>query len=279
MMRINCASLSDSLLESELFGHERGAFTGAVQTKVGLLEAASGGTVLLDEVGELPLTTQAKLLRALETHELLRVGGIHPRAFDVRFIAASNRDLRAMCDRQAFRSDLFFRLNGITIAIPPLRERAGEVRALAAELIARQCAATARTPPMLTPQALAHLQRHEWPGNVRELRNVIERALVLCPGPVIGPEHLAFDAPASAGSETARLSTLPPPAHSPAPLPPEDAQPQSLKEHIGVLERQRIVEALAQCGGNQTKAARVLGISRRTLLTRLDAWGLPRPRK
>jgi two-component system response regulator AtoC len=261
MVRINCAALSESLFESELFGHERGAFTGAIQAKAGILEGAGGGTLLLDEVAELTMGAQAKLLRALETREVLRVGGLRPRTVDVRFVAATNRDLKAQCERSQFRSDLYFRLNGMTILIPPLRERVGEIRELAAALIERQCARSGRPAAVLTPDAVDHLERHRWPGNVRELRNVIERALVLCPGSPIGREHLALDPPdLPAAAEAA-------------------AAPQSLKRDLAALERQRIVGALAQCGGNQTKAARLLGISRRTLLTRMDEWGLPRPRK
>ena len=271
MVRINCAALPEPLLESELFGHERGAFTGAVRTKPGLLEAASGGTFFFDEVAELPMTTQSKLLRVLESREILRVGGLAPRPLDVRFIAATNRDLRSLCEADAFRFDLYFRLNGITITIPPLSERAGEIRPLAEELIARQCAKTTRAPPALTPAAIAHLESHAWPGNVRELRNVIERGLVLCRGARIEPEHLPLDTP-FAGAKGGHA----PPAARVVVAAPE-ARP--LKEHVGEVERQRIVDTLEQCAGNQTKAARLLGISRRTLLSRLDAWGVPRPRK
>jgi two-component system response regulator AtoC len=270
LVRLNCAALSDSLLESELFGHEKGAFTGAVASKPGLLETGNGGTVFLDEVAEMPVATQAKLLRAVESRELFRVGGTQPRSIDVRFVAATNRDLPDLCDAGAFRSDLYFRLNVITITVPPLRERVASIRVLADELVARQCSKTGRAPPALSPEAVAHLEGYAWPGNVRELRNVVERALVLCPGATIGPQHLLLDA---AGP---RSSRAPPPS-----APAETAAPPSSRLHdqIEALERQRVVEALDRFGGNQTKAARLLGISRRTLLARLDAWGLPRPRK
>jgi two-component system response regulator AtoC len=279
MVRVNCAGLSDALLESELFGHERGAFTGAVAMKPGLLEVATGGTVFLDEVSEMPVTTQAKLLRALESREVRRVGGVKAHAVDVRFIAASNRDLKTQCDREAFRFDLYFRLNGITITIPPLRRRAAQIRGLAETLIARRCATTGRPAPALTRDAVEHLERHTWPGNVRELRNVVERALLLSPNGPIGPQHLPIDEPDAAPAIRAapdREVEAPSPASSPQrPLP----LPLPLKQELDAIERQRIVAALAECGGNQTKAARLLGIPRRTLLTRLDAWGLPRPRK
>jgi transcriptional regulator with PAS, ATPase and Fis domain len=284
MVRVNCAALADALVESELFGHERGAFTGAVQAKPGLLEAASGGTFFLDEVGELPLLTQAKLLRVLESRDIIRVGGLTPRPIDVRFIAATNRDLRALCDVRAFRSDLYFRLNGITIRIPPLRERPGDIRPLAEELIARHAERSKRPPPVLTRAAALHLEAHSWPGNVRELRNVVERALVLCGKGKIEPEHLPLD---HAGAESAPLDAsasgaykgVPGPTEAPPPSLDADNAGLSLKAHLRALEKERIVAALARCGGNQSKAARVLGMSRKTLVARLDAWQLPRPRK
>jgi DNA-binding NtrC family response regulator len=276
MVRINCAALPDSLLESELFGYERGAFTGAVQAKQGLLEAADRGTFFFDEVAEMPLTTQAKLLRVLESREVLPVGGLKPRSIDVRFIAATNRDLRELCDAGAFRSDLYFRLNGITMTVPPLRERVAEIRPLAQGMIERQCAKTGRPPPALTRETLDQLERYAWPGNIRELRNVVERALVLCTGPQITPEHLPFDASLPAPGSL-RIAAAP--SSSSIPLGGEPPSSRPLKEHVNALERERIIEALNVCGGNQTKAARLLGISRRTLLTRLDEWGLPRPRK
>jgi two-component system response regulator AtoC len=261
MVRVNCAGLSDALLESELFGHERGAFTGAVATKLGLLEAANGGTVFLDEVSEMPLATQAKLLRALESREVRRVGGVKAHAADVRFVAATNRDLKRLCDEGVFRVDLYFRLDGFTITIPPLRERVGEIASLAASLIARRCAAVGRPAPPLTPAVVAHLERHDWPGNVRELRNVVERALLLCPSGPIEPRHLPLDERRESAGE------------------PRSSPGRPLREELDAIERERVVAALAECGGNQTKAARLLGIPRRTLLTRMNSWGLPRPRK
>jgi DNA-binding NtrC family response regulator len=272
IVRINCAALPDALLESELFGYERGAFTGAVQSKEGLIESADGGTFFFDEVGEMPLATQAKLLRVIEGREVLRVGGLKPRAIDVRFVSATNKNLRALCDAGAFRHDLYFRLNGITVHVPPLRERLGELRHLVSAFADRHRAKTGKTPPVLTAEAFAHLESHSWPGNIRELRNVIERAFVLSAGGPVLPVHLPFDdepPPVSAG--------LPPSGPVSASVFPAAQRP--LKEDMVALERQRIIEALNACGGNQTKAARQLGISRRTLLTRLDEWGLPRPRK
>jgi two-component system response regulator AtoC len=260
LLRLHCAALSESLLESELFGHERGAFTGAVKTKRGLLETADGGTVFLDEIGELPLSIQVKLLRVIEERKVLRVGGLTAQSIDVRFIAATNRNLDAEIARGAFRQDLYYRLNGISLVIPPLRERAAEVAPLAAQFI-RNVSAAGRTAPALSPAAEALLRAREWPGNIRELRNVCERAVLLCAGDVIEPEHLSLPPEAAPAAET-------PARPREVALSPETQR-----------ERDEIVDALASCAGNQSRAAKLLGISRKTLVARLDAFALPRPRK
>jgi DNA-binding NtrC family response regulator len=264
-LRLNCAALSETLLESELFGHEKGAFTGAVAPKPGLLETAHDGTVLLDEVGELPAALQVKLLRVLEERQVLRVGGLKPRPIDVRFISATNRDLQAESEEGKFRRDLYFRLNGITLVVPPLRERIGEIATLARDLVQAACRQSGRAQaPSFSPEALARLERYGWPGNVRELRNVVERAVLLCTGDVITPEHL----PGIHGS-AART-----------PLPGIDApRAETLREELGALERKRILDTLAECGGNQTRAAKRLGMRRQSLVARLDEYGIPRPRK
>jgi len=191
---LNCAGLAETLIETELFGHEKGAFTGAARAKVGLLEAGNGGTVFLDEVGEMPLSLQPRLLRAIEAREVLPVGAVKPRPIDVRFIAATNRDLEAEVARETFRRDLFFRLNGITLTIPPLRERKDEIAALAETFVADVCRESGRESlPTISAEAMGYILDYDWPGNIRELKNVIERALVLCDGDEITPQFLPLD--------------------------------------------------------------------------------------
>jgi DNA-binding NtrC family response regulator len=268
---INCAALSDSLLESELFGHEKGAFTGALQARAGLFEAAAGGTVLLDEVGELPLPTQAKLLRVIEEKMVVRLGSSHPTPIDVRFLAATNRDLEADHQSGRFRQDLYFRLNGISLRVPPLRERRAEIVPLALRFLDVACRLIERTPaPEFAPECLAALRAYAWPGNVRELRNVVERAAILSAGPAIRVEDL----PAHLARVGRPDATGAPPVE-----PVESDVTPDLATEIRSLERARIVEALERSGGVQTEAARALGISRRTLITRIEEYGLPRPRK
>jgi two-component system response regulator AtoC len=264
-VRINCAAISPSLIESELFGHVKGAFTGAAQDRLGLLEAADRGTVFLDEVGELPAAAQAKLLRAVETREVTRVGGVRPIALDVRFVAATNRDLSSEIAAGQFRSDLYFRLNGVTLKIPPLRERRDQIAPLALEFL-KSAAAEGRSakPPQLAANLLDRLRAYDWPGNVRELKSVIERALLLARGGEIGVAHLAL----GARTTTREAAPAVAPAAAPLGLPPKEAE-----------ERDRIVAALQQCNGNQTRAAKVLGVSRATLVNKLAIYRIPRPRK
>ncbi|MFT3841131.1 MAG: sigma 54-interacting transcriptional regulator [Myxococcaceae bacterium] len=259
-LRLNCAAFTETLLESELFGHEKGAFTGAVRTKIGLLESASGGTVLLDEVGEMPQSTQAKLLRVLEVKEVMRVGDVKTRPIDVRFIAATHRDLEAKVEMGSFRQDLYYRLNGISLVIPPLRERPGELESLARHFITRASKQFGRPEPTLTPGALDLLKSYAWPGNLRELRNVMERAVLLSER-TIDVHELPV--------EKLTATVLSRGAQGPGSAP--SGEPES--------ERARIIAALESNGGNQTLAAKALGISRRTMLNKLDALAIPRPRK
>jgi two-component system response regulator AtoC len=258
LVRINCAALSPSLLESELFGHEKGAFTGASESKPGLLASANGGTVLLDEVGELSASLQAKLLRAIETKEVLRIGAVRPQSIDIRFLAATNRDLPAEAARGQFRADLYFRLDGLTLQIPPLRERRRLIGPLALQLLDEAQRGRDGARVQLSPEALRHLEEHPWPGNVRELKAAIHRALLLARGRDIKPAHL--------GLRSAR----------PSAEPPADDAPLAADE---LREREGIIEALAACAGNQTRAARRLGISRATLTHKLALFRIPRPRK
>ena len=266
---LNCAAVAPSLFESELFGHERGAFTGAAQMKPGLLEAAEGGTVLLDEVGEMPLAIQVKLLRVLEERQVLRIGGTRPRPIDVRVLSATNRNLEADVAAGSFRRDLYFRLNSITVQIPALRERPLEIEPMARRFALLAAQRLGVTTPEIDADVWERLRHHRWPGNIRELRNVMERAVVL--------------------SERGRITTDALPAEmelgpGPEPPAPEAARPRlqpapAPAAGSGNDERRRILDALDKCAGNQTRAATLLGISRRTLLNRLAEYDLPRPRK
>lgn len=276
---INCGAVSETLLESELFGHERGAFTGASLAKAGILESANGGTIFLDELGEMPLNQQVKLLRVLEQREVLRVGALKARPIDVRVIAASNRNLEEEVGRERFRSDLYFRLNGVTIAIPPLRERTEEIEELALHFLANSARElNLEHVPILHPDALALFKQYDWPGNIRELRNVIERAVLLCTEGEVRLEHLPTDKMASTLLTISRAAPSIQPVQNETVVPRPNSE-TPLHAAMQELERDRIVEALERFGGNQTRAAKHLGISRGTLSTRMDTYGITRPRK
>lgn len=261
MVCLNCAALSKDLLESELFGHEKGAFTGATDSKKGKFEAASGGTLMLDEIGEMSLELQAKLLRVLEGHPFERVGGQTPVRVDVRVIAATHRDLRAMVSLGEFRQDLFYRLHVIEIIVPPLRSRDRDVILLAEHFVASFVQSMGRGPMSLSRPAKQKLQDYGWPGNVRELRNVIERAVVMAPletrvPHVIGPEALF----------------LSPAIHGVAIPPPFDTSSKPPAISLFDLERQHIEQTLQSTGGNKSKAAGILGIERSTLDRKLKRY-------
>ncbi|SRR6266540_4002927 len=272
-VRLNCAALADTLAESELFGYERGAFTGAVQSKQGLLETAEGGTVFLDEVGELSMPLQGKILRVLETHEVIRVGGLKPKKIDVRFVAATNRDLEAGVVAGTFRRDLYFRLNGATLAIPSLRERRSEILLLANSFITQTCRQLRREPLVISTHAKSFLERHSWPGNVRELKNVIERAVLLCTGDEIRPEHLPVEKMGEVVVESRPFFGH---SHRHETDDDDDSEAPTL---FRADQRTKILDALTRCAGNQSRAAKLLGISRGTLISRLDSLGIARPRK
>lgn len=282
MLKLNCAALSEQLVESELFGHEKGAFTGANAAKPGLIETAAGGTVMLDEIGDLRLDAQAKLLRVLEEGKVLRVGALSPRPVDVRFVAATHRDLEQSVTRGTFRRDLYFRLAGVVFRIPPLRERRAEILPLARGFLKAACARYKRSPePALTEEVIEYLQRHEWTGNVRELRHSVERAVLLCDGAALEVRHFdlsgpMFDGPPEPASTPAREPAREVVA-SPASAPAVDPGPVSSRNPLG-LTRERIVAALEQHAGNQTRAAKSLGVSRRTLVNWIERYGLARPR-
>jgi DNA-binding NtrC family response regulator len=281
-IQLNCAALTETLFESELFGHERGAFTGAAQPKSGLFEAAGPGTVFLDEIGELPLGQQAKLLRALETKSVRRVGGVDERPIHARFVAATNRDLEAEVERGNFRSDLFYRIAGVVLRVPPLRDRTLEIIPLAQRFVAESCRELARPTVLLSDEACALLLAQRWRGNIRELRNVIERAVLLARGAVIEAKDLQIDPTREA------VAAVAPPGESAAVRSGCQVGDAGLKseptEHSrSSLARDEKLEtvraALSACGGNQARAAENLGISRRTLGRWLDRMALPRPRK
>jgi transcriptional regulator with PAS, ATPase and Fis domain len=258
-LRFNCAALPESLLESELFGFERGAFTGAAQRKLGLLQAADGGTVFLDELGEMPIAVQAKLLQVIEEKLVRRIGALRAQAIDVRFVSATNRDLDAAVAEGSFRRDLLFRLNGMVLEVPPLRARVDEVEPLAGSFIRARFAEFGwNAPPRLSEEALAALRGYSWPGNVRELKNVIDRALVMARDERIRATDLQLGRDAGAAEMRE------------APLAGDEG---------GTDEAEELRQLLARFAGNQSRAAKALGIARSTLIARMERFGIPRPRK
>jgi two-component system nitrogen regulation response regulator NtrX len=260
-VEVNCAAIPEELIESELFGHEKGAFTGAVARRKGKFEIANGGTLFLDEVGDMSLKTQAKVLRALEEQAFERIGGKDTIKVDVRVIAASNHDLPELIERGRFREDLFYRLNVIPIEVPPLRERKEDVPLLINHFIARFAAENGKRPKTLSVEALAYFLSSDWPGNVRELRNMVERLVIMTPGDIIGSDDL------------------------PAPLRPKDLVPaadaareRTLKEAREAFERAFILSELRANDWNMTRTAERLGIERSHLYRKIKAYAIATPR-
>ena len=263
---INCAAIPETLLETELFGHEKGAFTGANARKPGRFELAHRGTLFLDEIGDLPLGLQAKILRALEERRFERVGGTVSLQVDVRVVAATNRNLKAAVAARQFREDLFFRLSVFPIDIPPLRERRDDIEILARHFIDRYCRDLKKKPLLLTPQALAELQAYGWPGNVRELQNCIERAVILSEGDAIHPRQLNLS-----------FKDAPPPASAPTPWDQIDLSGSLADVSRRVLvevERRKIQLALKEAGGQKMRAAEILQIPYKALLLKMRDAGL-----
>jgi DNA-binding NtrC family response regulator len=262
MRSVNCGAMPATLVESLLFGHERGAFTGAERTSPGLFEQAHGGTLFLDEVGELSPAAQAALLRVLETHHLMRVGGSEEIVVDVRVIAATHRDLEAMVREGGFRQDLLYRLNPITLEVPPLRERPEDLAVLLQRFLDEAARAGGGRVRGIDDAARSLLMNHSWPGNVRELRNVIERAVVVCTGDRVTvadlPESLRAPVP---HAEDAKLSL--------------ELHPNTdFRDRVKAYETQLILDALARTGGNQTQAAKILRMPLRTLVHKMKAYGI-----
>lgn len=255
---VNCAAFPENLLENELFGHEKGAFTGAMKREPGKIEIADGGTLFLDEIGDMPLTMQSHLLRILQDRTFYRVGGTQEVRADVRFIAATNKDLKQAIRQGTFREDLYFRLAVINIALPPLRERMEDLSALVDHFLNRPSHVGLCRRLTLSDEAFQALQRYPWPGNVRELENVLTRALILCPGDTIGLKHLSLTA------ATTSATTTPPVNQEPTP----DVQVGSYHTSMDAYSQRLIETALRRNGWNQTKAAAELGLQR-TYLTKL----------
>jgi two-component system response regulator AtoC len=247
---LNCATLSENLIESEIFGHEKGAFTNAYQTKHGIVEVADKGTLFLDEIAEMPLALQAKLLRFLDSGEFRRVGSNRPLKVDVRMLAATNKDLFELVREGVFREDLYYRLNVINITIPPLRERREDIPELAKHFLDKYRGKLSKDIAGFRPEAIEMLNNYSWPGNVRELENVIERATILCDNENLGPEDISIPRIVDTGEKNSSSS--------------------SLEE----MEKEHIVRVLDEAGGNQSKASQILGIDRKTLYLKLKKYGI-----
>lgn len=256
-IKVSCAALPESLLESELFGHEKGAFTGAIARRIGRFELAHGGTLFLDEIGDTTQATQIKLLRVLQEKQFERVGGSETLTVDVRIIAATNRDLKQAIAEKDFREDLFYRLNVVTITLPPLRERKEDIPELAKHFIEKYSLDTGKKINGISPEGLSMLQRYSWPGNIRELENCIERAIIFCQGSVIQPQHLLFGDGSTVAPSTATTA-------------PAGDDLRTLQE----VEKEHVANVLRYHKYNQTRAALTLGIDRKTLRNKIREFGL-----
>ncbi len=265
---VNCAALTETLLESELFGHERGSFTGADQTKIGLFETANGGTIFLDEIGEMPLKTQAKLLRVLQAKKIMRVGSNKEIDTDVRVVAATNRKLEEQVEKKLFREDLFYRLNAATITIPPLRERKDEIPYLVGSFIKECCEENGLPKKELSPEALDVLMKYSWPGNIRELRNTIERSVVISEGETIFKEaltsKLTSEYPSDKPHHTSTIDSMSNEMDS--------TVVGDMKEIVSTYEKDIILNALKKSQWNQTKASEILNVPRRTLVSKIKKY-------
>jgi two-component system, response regulator FlrC len=269
---INCAAIPDNLLEATLFGYEKGAFTGAQSAQAGKFEQANGGTLLLDEISEMPLGLQAKLLRVLQEREVERVGGKKPVALDIRVLATSNRDMAGEVRTGRFREDLFYRLNVFPLEIPALRQRPGDILPLARHCLARHAAAARRTARFAAADE-ARLAAHPWPGNVRELENVVQRALIMSGGELIEAENLPLAGAVVAGGATQAAVAFPGPVLAPSvPAFAESPVIAGVPANMKDLERQHILDTLAKVGGSRKKAVALLGISERTLRYKLSQY-------
>ncbi len=264
---VNCAAIPETLIESELFGYEKGAFTGAAANRIGLIEAADGGTLFLDEIGELPFEAQARLLRFIQEGEIRAIGSVQSRKVDVRLIAATHRNLKTLCEEGRFRSDLFYRINVLPIALPPLRDRGGDVLCIAEALLADACRRHERGPLHFSRDALQAIAGHRWPGNVRELENAVERAVILCESAEISHEALGIDLDLS---DLAELGPVEPGAVEVSPRAEDPSEDLSLEEYFQrfVLQNQDHM--------SETELARKLGVSRKCLWERRQRFGMPR---
>ena len=265
MVSVNCAAIPENLLESELFGHEKGAFTGAVARRVGKFEEANGGTLLLDEISEMDLRLQAKLLRAIQEREIDRVGGTTPIKVDIRILATTNRDLEAEVRAGRFREDLFFRLNVVPLTMPPLRERRDDIEPLAEHFVKKYAEANGVPVRLLSPAAVEKLRSHTWRGNVRELENAMHRAVLLAQGDAIGPEAIQISSGLAAETGARPTATATPPGGS-------TAASGLVGRTVADVERDLILDTLTHCLGNRTHAANILGISIRTLRNKLKLY-------